>query len=215
MNTRDFVLEDFTTDTATGAAAGADAGPPAADRAAIYEEGYRAGWDDAAASEREAQAHVAADFARTLQDLSFGFHEARAHVLSSVAPLLRLITERLLPDLARARFAETLVAAAEPLFEAAADRPVEIVVAPANRAAVEALLSAHEDAPVTLTVEPSLAPGQAYLRGADSDGDNGAGETAVDLDAGLARLNEAVERFLASGGEGATETDDMRRAANG
>jgi len=213
MSTRTLVLEDFATGTPAAEPATGDTGAPAADRAAIYEEGYRAGWDDAAASERESLAHVGADFARTLQDLSFGFHEARAHVLASVAPLLRLITGQLLPDLARARFAETLVATAEPLFEAAADRPVEIVVAPANRAAVEALLGGHGDVPVTLTVEPSLGPGQAYLRGADSEA--GAGETALDLDASLARLSEAVERFLLGDGDDVQDTDDTRRAANG
>lgn len=211
MTTRAPVLEDFA--VAAPSAPAGDAAPAAADRAEIYEQGYRAGWDDAVSAEAETQTRIGADFARTLQDISFSYHEARGHVLAAIGPLLRLVVERLLPDLARGRFAETVIAAAEPMIGRAADRPVELLVAPANRAAIEALIEseAGADSPIAVVEEPSLGPGQAYLRGAGAAPE---GETAIDVDASLAELQQAVEQFFA-GEAPAGHDSGGERAANG
>jgi flagellar M-ring protein FliF len=74
------VLEDFATLAGPAAQAPSDPAPALADaeRLAAYEQGYRAGWDDAVRAEAADQARIGAELARNLQEMSFSFHEARS-----------------------------------------------------------------------------------------------------------------------------------------
>ncbi len=150
----------------TGAAAGTDA----------FEAGYRAGWDDAVRAAAEDEARVRADLARNLRDLGFTYREARAQVMASLEPMLRDLTERLLPELARDALAPRIVEMLMTLAQGAAETPVELVIAPGARAAVDRMLSPAPGLPLTVREEPTLDIGQAVLR-------HGATETRIDLDA--------------------------------
>lgn len=161
-----------------------DPGPPDG-----FDEGYRAGWDDAVAAAARDRDTITADFGKTLQDISFSYHEARSHVVQAVAPLLRAMAERVLPELARARFAETVLETARRLAEDAAGTPVEIRVCPENRVALEAVLGPAPPLPLTLIEDGDLGPGQARLKGRSA-------EREVNLDPVLAELGAAVNDFL-------------------
>lgn len=183
---RPLQLEDF------AQAPVAASGPLLAEEArlAAYEEGYKAGWDDAAAADAQANTRVSADLARNLADISFTFAEAQSHVLNGVGPLLTLMAEKMLPEMARDGFAQTVIEQVQKIAAEHADAPLELVVNPQNRAAVETVLT-QANAPVSLTIseEPSLGPGQAYLRGAH-------GETALDIDAVQETIRAAIDAFL-------------------
>jgi hypothetical protein len=49
-------------------------------KVASFEQGYKAGWDDAVAAQSEDQTRIRADLARNLQSLSFTYQEARSHM---------------------------------------------------------------------------------------------------------------------------------------
>ncbi|MHC0051982.1 FliH/SctL family protein [Actibacterium sp. D379-3] len=197
--TRPLKLEDFG-DTASGDHVGPDPAMLTEDaRLTAYEEGYKAGWDDAAAAEAQSQSRASADFAKTLQDLSFTYAQARAHVLDAIAPLLTLMADKVLPDLARDGFAQTVVELGRAAAETAANAPVDLIVSPANRAALERLLQDDAGLPLRIVEEPSLGPGQAFLRG-------GQGETALDIDAVIAGIRDAVAGFLTTEAEKETQT---------
>lgn len=144
-------------------------------RLASFEAGYAAGWEDAMAAQKDERSAVGADLSRNLQALSFTYHEARAHVLSALQPLLNALVSRVLPETARASLAPIVVEALRPLAELAAGAPVTIEMNPAARPAVEALLAGHAAPPVRLVEEPTLGEGQVYLRLGDR-------EDHVDLD---------------------------------
>lgn len=185
------VLEDFTPDMPVAAASASGSAVLTEEaRLAAYEDGYKAGWDDAVTAESSAKARIGADFEKTLQDLSFSFHEARSHVLNGIGPLLAMMAEKVLPEMARSHFAETVTEIVQAAAARAADRPVELVVNPENRPALDELMAEEPALPVTLIEEPSLGPGQAFIRAASA-------ETAVDLDAVLEDIRAAVEGFLA------------------
>ncbi len=129
-----------------------------------YENGYKAGWDDAAKAEAEEQSRIGAEFARNLQDLGFTFHEARSHVMQALEPLLAGMVERVLPRLVSETIGQTIIEELMPLASAAADTPIEIVVSPASRAAIEGLLARESAVPFTLKEEPTLSEGQVFLR---------------------------------------------------
>ena len=56
---------------------------------ASFESGYSAGWEDAAAAQADDQTRVSADLARSLQSLTFTYHEARNHVLKAIEQIGR------------------------------------------------------------------------------------------------------------------------------
>ena len=166
-----------------------DAGALEDIRMLAYEQGYTAGWDDAAASETDDQTRIKADFARNLQSLGFTFQEARMHVLRALQPLIYEIVASLLPKMARETLASIALDTLMPLADQMADAPVTLVLNPASRAAVETLLEQTTGLPLTVIEEPTLGEGQVYLRLGDS-------ETRIDLDRATADIAAAVRDFF-------------------
>lgn len=158
-------------------------------RMLAYEQGYTAGWDDAAAAQTDDQTRIKSDFARNLQSLGFTFQEARMHVLRNIQPLLLQIVSRLLPEMARETLASIALETLMPLADEMADAPVTVVLNPLSRPAVEALLEQATGLPLIVIEEPSLGEGQVYLR----MGDN---ETRIDLDRATASIADAVRDFF-------------------
>ena len=161
-----------------------------------FEKGYKAGWDDAVAAQEDDAQRLRADVGRSLQALSFTYHEARGHLLRGLGPLMEGICSRLLPQVAQAALGGIVCEALEPLAEEALDRPVTLVLNPEARPLVEEALSESAAPPVDFVEEPSLAPGQLHLRW---DG----GEQRIDLDAAVAEISAAVAAWFA---EAAGET---------
>lgn len=156
---------------------------------AAYDQGYTAGWDDAASAQTDEQSRMRTDLARHLQALGFSYQEARIHVLKNIEPLLIEVVSRLLPPLARITLAPLVVEGLMPLAATLADSPVTLVLNPAARPAVESLLERMTGLPLILREEPSLGEGQVYLR-------FGPHETEIDLDRAIADITAAVRGFF-------------------
>ncbi len=159
-------------------------------RLEAFDSGYRAGWDDAMTAQSEEQNRIRADLARNLQALSFTYFEARGHVIRALAPLLREMAGRVMPEIARQTLPALVAEALENHAEAAAARPMTLVVNPTNRAAVEKVV-AESPLPLFLVEEPSLGDGQVYLRFDET-------EERIDIDAALSGIAQAVSDYLAT-----------------
>ncbi len=189
-----FPLEEFTADTVRTEARPAPAQPQTPSiapeeaermRLAGYEAGYQAGWDDAIRQGNEEQARITADFARNIQDLGFTFHEARAHVMHTLEPLLKSMVEKVLPKLVSDTLGQTIMEELLPLAANAADSPIELVMSPSCRATIEPLLQHDSPLPITLVEEETLAEGQVFFR-------LGNVERHLDLDATIERIGAAI-----------------------
>lgn len=158
-------------------------------RLAAYEEGYTAGWEDASSAQAEAQAEVATAVAQHLQTLSFGYQDARRHVLLSLQPLLLHATEVLLPEVAKQTLPTIVAEALLPLAQTLAEAPVRLRIAPSARPDVERHLSSLGGMAVVLVEDAGLSGGQVFI-------ESGATETQIDLDAATAAVTQAVRDFL-------------------
>ena len=165
---------------------------------AAYEQGYRAGWDDAAAAQAEDQNRIRADLARNLQQLSFTWQEARAHILRAVEPLLEEMVGRVLPETAREMLAPMVLEQVMPLAGEMTDQPVALVLNPAVRVAVETLIEQATGLPMVIQEEPTLPEGQVYIR-------LGATEAQVDLARVTADIAAAVRGFFSLSRENGTD----------
>lgn len=186
------LLEDF---GAVGGAASGNAAARTADEIEnseldAFDKGYRAGWDDAIKAKEDDGVHIAGDFAQTLQDLSFSYHEAHAQVLTNLAPLFEEIFDKLLPRIARdtlgAHLAEQLASIARDIGTA----EVEIGVAPGRAETVaEFVDGAACGFPVHVVENASIGEAQAEIRFADR-------ELSVDLAEVTSQISEAVRAVL-------------------
>ncbi|WP_052026174.1 hypothetical protein [Oceaniovalibus guishaninsula] len=156
-----------------------------AERLQAFDTGYAAGWDDATkAAEQEARS--AEDVARArLQDLGFTYHEARAHVMLAMTPLLEAIVAQVLPALIRDTIGARILEEFGKLAEHAGDTPVDLLVpegeVEAMRAAVEGLTAL----PLNVRAEDSLPGGHIYLRLGET-------ERQIDLSGVAERLTTAI-----------------------
>lgn len=158
-------------------------------RLEAFEQGYKAGWDDAAAAQSEDQSRVAADFARNLQELSFTYHEARGQILGSLEPLLKEMVSKVLPNLARETLSQTIVDEILSVSKTQTEADIQVVISPVNRPALEQLIETQDNLDITIVDEPSMADGLAYLRFADT-------EKQVDLDSVLSSFSQSVEGYF-------------------
>ena len=154
-----------------------------------YEQGYKAGWDDAASAQSDEQSRITSDFARNLQELSFTYHQARGQILTSLEPLLKEMVSKVLPKLVRSNFQQIIVDEVLEIAKENSEATIEIVIAPNNRPALERLLETKNNLSVSIVEETTMADGLAYLRFADN-------EKQIDLEGVLSGLSQTVGEFF-------------------
>lgn len=131
-------------------------------RLSSFEAGYQAGWDDAAASLAESADKAIEGLGQSLSDMAFGFHEARAHMVSALRPVLEEMFSAVLPMLAREGLPSQIVALAERLVSAGAETPLELATHPDDLAVVMAALEGRT-APPLKVIPDETQPRGAYL----------------------------------------------------
>ncbi|WP_283176528.1 HrpE/YscL family type III secretion apparatus protein [Gemmobacter sp. 24YEA27] len=154
-------------------------------RAAAWEQGYRAGWDDSEAAHMQNGNRVRAELEQNLMTLDFTWQEARAHILGAMEPLLQEIVNRLLPDLARETLGPILVGQLMPMVAETAEQPANLTLHPAARPQVEALLSRRPGLLFEISEDPGLGESQVFLR-------LGAREVSINL----SRVTESIIRSV-------------------
>lgn len=195
------ILEDFGSASFRARSDGPviDEGEMEASRLAAFEEGYRAGWDDADKARKTESGEISESLAQNLQDLSFTYHEAYGTVMSAVAPLLEDMVNAFLPQLAQATIGAHVVETLRSLSAEIGSLEVTLSVAPVNLDAVSPLIDGDFAFPVKLTPDETLGPDQADLR-------FGQVEKQIDLGDLVETVREAVRGFA---------HDNKRTLANG
>jgi flagellar biosynthesis/type III secretory pathway protein FliH len=158
-------------------------------RLIAFDKGYAAGWDDAVGAQSDDAARLKSEVARSVQAMAFGFQEARAHLLKSLAPLITAMVGKLLPDVARASLAPMVLDQLMPMAEVLTDTPVTVLLHPRAREAIEALLLGAPGLPVTLVEDRNLGEGQVYLKSPTT-------EFVIDLDRATADIAAAIRGFF-------------------
>lgn len=157
---------------------------------AAYENGYSAGWEDAAAAQSDDRGRIEADLARNLQALGFTYQEARNHVLRAMEPLLNEIVGRLLPVVAQEALAPLIRDELRPLVNTLSSPPVTVILHPSVRLSVEEMLAKAPAIPFTVKEEGSLGPGEVRLQ-------LEAQETRIDLTRAIEEIKTALRNFFA------------------
>ncbi|MEI6801110.1 MAG: flagellar biosynthesis protein, partial [Pseudomonadota bacterium] len=105
----------------------------AREQTASFDNGYRAGWQEANASAAAHTARCKADLSQHLQSLSFTYHEAQAHVLTALQPLFQHMVEHILPRIAHDALAAKIVETLAPFADRMGHTPLILRVNPARQ----------------------------------------------------------------------------------
>ena len=189
MFLRDF-LEDFDDAPVPGASPGnATMEEIESYKLDAFEEGYRAGWDDAIKAQSDDRTRISADFAQNLQDLSFTYHEAYSHAINAMTPLLEDIVRSVLPKIAHEALGPHILDLLQAQTRAIGTLAVEVVVAPENAETVSALLDRDFGFPLRVAEDDTMAAGQADIRFGET-------EQQIDLSEILASVSTALQGFM-------------------
>lgn len=158
-------------------------------RLEAFENGYKAGWDDAVKAAKDDARRISSDFAGNLQDISFTLQEAQSGLLTALRPLLSSMVNSILPELARQSLGARVLETLDGLAREALDGPLEIVTAPPNIDALQTLIETRGIENVQITAEPSLGEGQVHVRAPGR-------EQEINLDAVLSQIDAATTGFF-------------------
>lgn len=154
-----------------------------------FENGYKAGWEDAVKAASDDSNRISTDFAANLQDMSFTFQEAQSSLLTALRTLLTSMVNSVLPSLARQTLGARVLETLEEMARTATGGPLEIVTAPQNLQALQNIIDEQAIDNVQITAEPSLGDGQVHIRASGT-------EQEIDLDAVLAQIDATLTGFF-------------------
>lgn len=145
--------------------------------------GFAEGLAQGAAEAEASAARLTRELAQSLQDMAFGYAEAREQVLASLRPLFAVLMDRLLPQAATEALGPWIAQALMDAARSDSATPIVVEVHPDRVEAVRACLP--PGSPATLRPDASLGHGAARIG-------TPLGESDLDLDACLAAMREAL-----------------------
>jgi flagellar assembly protein FliH len=160
-------------------------------RLEVFEEGYSAGWADAAKAYTEDRTRADMTIAAAVSDMAFTFHEAQNAMLQALAPFLGQLVDTVLPEMARQglglQVREALLAALT------RDHPPDAMISarPDTLEAIRRALPDPAPMPLRLQPDPTLADGQVILR-------IGQREQEINNEALLTQIRDAMAAFFAT-----------------
>lgn len=154
-----------------------------------FENGYKAGWDDATKAHDSEQDRAVVAIAQRLEDLSFTHAEAITKMTSAMQPLLTKITLSLLPEVAKNALGAHVAEQMGKLLKEDAQNSIEIAVAPETLEPLQRQLEGRSTLSLSFSAEPMLSSGQVYLRANRA-------EREINLDAVQGGIKTALDAFF-------------------
>ncbi|MEP2532378.1 ABC transporter ATP-binding protein [Shimia sp.] len=153
-----------------------------------FEQGYKAGWEDAVRAKSDERANISADFARNIQNLSFTYHEARGAMIAELSPVIEKAVMTVLPELSRQSIGAQVSEELNTILEENSDIPVLITTSPENYEVVCELLPSDVNLPIDVVRDTNLTEGQVRLQ-------FGQKERQIDLDEVVSVVSSAFAGF--------------------
>ncbi|GAB5448919.1 FliH/SctL family protein [Gymnodinialimonas sp.] len=195
--TRSLILKDFASPYTTQSLHSMEAEVPPADQLQdetdaleSYDAGYKCGWADCAAAEVDERTAIGADLAKNLSEAQLTYETARRDVIAALGPFFADVAATLLPKIASAALAPTVLAELGALAEDQTEAEIEIRAAPSACAALERLGETEQLSGLTVRPEPAFAEGQVSIR-------VGSEQRDLDMASAANRIADAVADFAA------------------
>ncbi len=128
-----------------------------------YEAGYKSGWDDAVASDKETNQRVSAEFERNIQNLNFTYNEALHRVRTELHGFLSSLVGQVLPDLTPDILRAHITSKLTEFGDGQTNETLEIRIAQNAMSVVDDMDGVGSNASIKVVEDPSLAEWQVLL----------------------------------------------------
>ncbi|MDK3071684.1 ABC transporter ATP-binding protein [Sedimentitalea sp. JM2-8] len=155
---------------------------------ASFEQGYKAGWDDAIRAQADDQSRIMGVLGRNLEDLSFTYQEALVQMMAAVEPVFQALVETVLPEAMMQTIGLQIVEQCRELAAGQLDQPVKLVVPVGSSAAIRPAVQKNLAMKVDIQESDRIGAGQVFLRLGDR-------EREIDTTLLLSSLRESIEAF--------------------
>ncbi|MBO9445842.1 ABC transporter ATP-binding protein [Ruegeria sp. R14_0] len=183
------LLEDFTLQANGGQLHVLDEDALEEQRLASFDQGYSAGWEDATQAQESSRGQVSDDLARSLEDMSFTYHEAVHWMAQSLEPMFQSLTKVVLPETMDRGFAARLAEELTDMARTQIGQPMRVFVPEGRAAEVEGMIPNAISSPVQVVEDASLDLGQARLK-------VGISQREVDCSGVLAAIDQAFQAYV-------------------
>jgi len=133
-------------------------------RLAAFEQGYSAGWEDAVQAQEQSRGQVSAGLAKSLEDMSFTYHEAMTRMTLSLESMFQSLVQVVLPETLDRGFAARMAEQLTEMARGQVGQPMQVFVPVGRADEVQALLPQGPSAPARVVEDPTLEAGQARLQ---------------------------------------------------
>ncbi|WP_170411586.1 ABC transporter ATP-binding protein [Ruegeria atlantica] len=191
------LLEDFTLQASGGQLHVLDEDALEEQRLASFEQGYSAGWEDAVQAQEQSRGQVSAELAKSLEDMSFTYHEAITRMSVSLEPMFQSLIQVVLPETLDRGFAVRIVEQLTDMARAQIGQPMQVFVPTGRATEVEDLIPTELSSPVQVIEDSSLEAGQARLK-------VGISQREVDCSGLLASVDQAFQAYIFQAKEAVT-----------
>lgn len=158
-------------------------------RLAAFEQGYSAGWEDAVAVRSDEHSRLSAELIKSLDDMSFTYHEALSGMSLSLEPMFHSLLSTVLPNSIEQSFLVKIVEQLRSMAVEQIGQPAFLSVPVGVGASVTPLLDREFSFPIQLVEDPAMPPGQATLK-------VGVSEREVDCSQLSDLINDAMSAFF-------------------
>ncbi|GAA6208928.1 flagellar biosynthesis protein [Cognatishimia sp. WU-CL00825] len=160
-----------------------------APNSAAYEDGFKAGWEDAMAANAQDKTALSATLASNLRDLAFTFFEARSATLENLDEMVDVMVAKALPEIARATLGLRLAQLLRGLSHQGEDAEIELCANAGDVAAIQAIMTDVPGVALGVVADPKLPEGCVQWRIQDQ-------EHQLDIESLISEINTAVRGFL-------------------
>ena len=154
-----------------------------------FEDGYKAGWEDAVSAQSQTRDHIDSEFAKNLQEISFSFHEARAALKKELGEVLEPIFLKLLPIISHETLVPKVIENIQDLTNQVSDCPIEVAVSPNRMVTMQSAFEDKIQEPFTVLPDEGLGKDQVFIR-------VGAIERGIDLETWNADICSLISSHL-------------------
>ena len=131
---------------------------------ALFETGYKAGWDDCHKAAQASATALSEDFAQNMRELSFTYQEAYTAVIRSLEPVVKELITGILPEVAAQSLSQQIAQEVTGIAKHAAGSPILVTSHSSKQALLRAALPKDLSLDIKLTPDDSYPSGKVSLR---------------------------------------------------
>lgn len=155
-----------------------------------FDSGYKAGWDDATEAVKATSGSISEALGENLSNFTFTYHDARAAVLNELAPVIKELTQSVLPKVLHSSFSAIILETIEDIADKSSNPAVHLRVHPAHADTLTKALDNSIDMPFDVVADLTLGEDATLL-------EIGKTELEIDFTEYFEKISQTLLAFFA------------------